>query len=100
MDLRDTHLEDHNLSGSQLQGDNLQDVYLNNTNLDGADLQGANRAGGKTLRCPQLAREKNWQLAVFTTASKEASQRLHVPVNPADHQQATQQRRLQGPELN
>jgi uncharacterized protein YjbI with pentapeptide repeats len=100
VDLRYAHLEDHDLSGSQLQGANLQDAYLNNTNLDGADLQGANLAGVKKLSCSQLARAKNWQLAVFTAASKEASQRLYVPVNPADNQQAIQQRRLQCPELN
>jgi uncharacterized protein YjbI with pentapeptide repeats len=100
VDLRDAHLEDHDLSGSQLQGANLQDATLNNTNLHGADLQGANRGAVKTLSCPQLARAKNWQLAVFTAASKEASKRLFVPVNPADNQQAIQQRHLQCPELN
>ena len=100
VDLRDAHGEDHDPSGRQRQGANPQDTSLNTTSPDGAHLQGANRAGGKTLRCPQLAREKNWQLAVFTAASKEASLGLYVPVNPADHQQAIQQRRLQCPELN
>jgi uncharacterized protein YjbI with pentapeptide repeats len=99
-DLRDAHGEDHDLSGRQRQGANLQDAYLNNTNLDGADLQGANLAGVKKMSCSQLARAKNWHLAVFTSASKEASQRLFVPVNPADNQHAIQQRRLQCPELN
>jgi hypothetical protein len=99
-DLRDAHGESHALSGSQWQGANLQDAYLNNTNLDGADLQGANLAGVKKLSCSQLVRAKYWQLAVFTAASKDACQRLSLPVNPSDHQPASQQRRLQGPELN
>jgi uncharacterized protein YjbI with pentapeptide repeats len=86
VDLRDAHGEDHDPSGRQLQGANLQDALLNNTNLDGADLQGANLAGGKKLSCSQLARAKNWHLAVFTAASKDASQCLSVPVTPADHQ--------------
>jgi uncharacterized protein YjbI with pentapeptide repeats len=85
-DLRDAHGESHALSGSQWQGANLQDATLNNSNLDGAHLQGGNRAGVKMLSCPQFARAKNWRLAVFTAASKDASQCLSVPVTPADHQ--------------
>jgi hypothetical protein len=100
VDLRYAHLEDHDLSGRQRQGAYLLDAFLNNTNLDGANLQSANRVAVKKLSCLQLVRAKNWQLAVFTAASKEASQRLFVPVNPADNQLAIQQRRLQCPELN
>jgi uncharacterized protein YjbI with pentapeptide repeats len=81
VDLRDAHGEDHDPSGRQRQGAYLLDAFLNNTNLDGADLQGANRGAVKELSCSQLAREKKWRLAVFTAASKEASQRLFVPVN-------------------
>ncbi len=100
VDLRDVHEEDHAISGSQRHEANLQDATLNTTNLHGADLQGCESSSGQTLSCPQLARAKNWRLAVFTAASKDACQRLSVPVNPADNQHATQQRCLQCPELN
>jgi uncharacterized protein YjbI with pentapeptide repeats len=100
VDLRDAHLGDHDLSGRKRQGANLQDTSLNTTSPDGDDLQGANLAGVKKLSCSHLARAKNWRLAGFTAASQDASQCLDVPVTPADHQQATQQRCLQCPELN
>lgn len=99
VDLRYAHLEDHDLSGSQLQGANLQDAYLNNTNLDGSDLQGVNLEGVKKLTCHQLARAKNWQLAVFTAAVKDPSQNLFVPVNVSDNQQAIENLRLKCPQL-
>jgi hypothetical protein len=100
-DLRDAHGEAHAVSGSQRQVAYLQDATLSNTNLEGADVQGANRVGGdKKLSCSQLVRAKYWRLAVFTAASKDACQRLFVPVNPADNQHAIQQRHLQCPELN
>lgn len=99
VDLRYAHLEDHDLSASQLQGANLQDAYLNNTNLDGSDLKGVNFEGVKKLSCHQLATVKNWPLAVFTTATKDSSQGLFVPVNPAANQQALAQLRNNCPEL-